>query len=1147
MRFADLHLERYGRFEDCRLSFRAGSPDFHMIYGPNEAGKSTTLAAVSDLLFGIPLRSSYNFRFDYTLMRVGATLEEDGQRLTCRRRKTPRDLTLVDSVEQPIDEGRLLPLLHGVTRETFSSGFSLDQAGLRRGGEAMVEASSDLGQALFAAGSGLTSIAEVQAALEEEADGIWGRRAAARRTFTMAERQLKASLDAMRDQQLRPKEWSDARALVEEREQTLKDLREKLGLLQAERIVAERLRRISPAMRLRAAMLAALAEMGQVVAFSPPEERRVEDALSDLLRAELNRVAAERRRNDVLERLKPLQVDSILALADRIERLMEERGTASKGGIDLTRLEGERRGMEERAARLRGELALSGDLPSSLAARKLRDIAQRHAAALATLRSRTDDLEDKRARAEPLRAELADAVLMEGLTTLTAAISQAQALGGDFDERCAGERATAERAEADAQAALAALHPWQGDAARLAALPMVDDLEIQAASEMELRAAASLEDLRAEERRLATELEQRDLQRTQLAQTGQAVSAAEVAKARSERDAVWQDIDIYLRHGQPLDRPAAVAETYATAMDNADHVADRRYETAEASARLTALDHDRELLVARRDAARQAIREAEAAQTARWQSWEERLRAQSLPTLAPLPLRGWFAQRQRALDGYRAAIDARLQADWSRDRRQEVMTDLAKALNAPPATDRLSALLTAADRQRMEGEALRQAVQDKLSRLSGLDEDIVRLERQLEHDRRAGQAAAEEWAEEQGRLAIRLDMGTIDGWLELVEELRATQEKISEHSHRIAGITRDRAAFQAAVAALATEVGLSPDGDPAQILDALRARVADARAVAQEISSLTAEAKKHQAEVDGAILDHDLALEGITPLLSRAGVETAVDLRPFLERSKAHREHIARQTEAERQIVTEGDNRPLADLIAEWQACDPDTVAVRSTDLDHEIGALTPALTAAADALGEARKTFDTLNQDSHGAVDAANDAEAARAEMKDQAEVFVLKRAQSLMLRWAMDRYREQRQGPLLRRASDLFRTLTLGRFAELKVDYEPATPRLLGLRADRVTLVPIDGMSEGTADQLFLALRLAAVEQSIAAGVRLPFLADDLFVNFDDERAEAGLRVLAELAASTQVLFFTHHAHLRDIGRRAVSADLLSECVLA
>lgn len=57
---------------------------------------------------------------------------------------------------------------------------------------------------------------------------------------------------------------------------------------------------------------------------------------------------------------------------------------------------------------------------------------------------------------------------------------------------------------------------------------------------------------------------------------------------------------------------------------------------------------------------------------------------------------------------------------------------------------------------------------------------------------------------------------------------------------------------------------------------------------------------------------------------------------------------------------------------------------------------------------------------------------------------------------------------------------------------------------------------MSKGTTDQLFLALRVAAVEHATAAGVRLPFLADDLFVNVDDDRARASFKALAELARS-------------------------------
>src|SRR3546814_17834349 len=118
---------------------------------------------------------------------------------------------------------------------------------------------------------------------------------------------------------------------------------------------------------------------------------------------------------------------------------------------------------------------------------------------------------------------------------------------------------------------------------------------------------------------------------------------------------------------------------------------------------------------------------------------------------------------------------------------------------------------------------------------------------------------------------------------------------------------------------------------------------------------------------------------------------------------------------------------------------------------------------------------------------------------------------------------------------SSDLFSTLTTGRYATLKVDTDAPSPRLLGMRDDTRTMVEVDAMSEGTTDQLFLALRLAALEPSVAAGVGLPFLADDLFVNFDDRRAEARFRVLAAVARTPQGLFFTPQPHL-DIGRRAV-----------
>jgi len=1147
MRFAELHLDRYGHFEDRRLPFPVGACDFHMVYGANEAGKSTTLAAIADLLFGFPLRSPFNFRFDYPLLRVGAVLEEDGQRLACRRRKT-RDHSLVDAADQPLDEGRLSALLHGLTRDSFATGFSLDQAGLRRGGAAMVQASDDLGQALFAAGSGLTDIAAVQTALDRELDAIWGKRFSGDRRFMVAAKQLDASLRTIRETQLKPKEWSDAQGAVEACEQAFGELRQRQNAVMAERNAVERLRRIDAPMRSRSALLAAIDGQEPVIVFSPAEETMAEAALAALAKATEARDAAARHRDDVAARLELLRPDPITDLGNRIESLIEQRGAITKGQTDLTRLEIERQGMEERAAGLRAELVLPGELPSALESRTLRDIAARRAGLLAGLRTRDDDLDDLRARAQALREALADATLAEGLDGLRAAITLARDLGEDFDERCATAQATAERAESDARTALAALLPWQGDADGLAALGGIDDGEIQVAWDADLTLATRLEAERTERRRLEDDIAQLDVQRATLAQTGQAVSADEVRQAREARDGLWRIIDAQWRQGGPALSAAALGDRFASALQAADAVADRRYETAEASARLTGLDHSRALLDLRQRQAERTLREVEAALAGGRRAWEERLQAQGLPALSPLALRSWCARRLGALDLHRVAADARQQAARILERRAEAVGALAKALKAPPETDRLSLTLIAADRERLEGEALEQAFREKSARLAGLDDQIARQERLEIQDRRALQAAVAEWTDASARLRITADAAAIDRWLELVEELRGTLDSIAAHDQRIRGIVRDREAFDAAAAALAGDAGLEAQADPAWTLDRLRDRLSKARSVAKEIDTLEAERKKHQADLDRAATERSIALDRLDPILARAGlgVEEAATLPPLLDRSRANRERLAQLAEAERRILADGDHLPLAELVAAWEACDPDAVAARAVALGQTLDTLNRDVATAANALGEARKVFETLDQASHAAADAAADAEAAKADMKAEAEAYVLKLAQRFLLRRAMDRYREHRQAPLLTRASALFRSLTLGRFVDFRIDYETATPRLLGLREDRQTLVPIEGMSEGTTDQLFLALRLAAVEQSIVAGVRVPFIADDLFVNFDDERAKAGLTVLAGLAASTQVLFFTHHAHLRTMSQAMAGQAVAGLCDL-
>ncbi|MEL6432100.1 MAG: hypothetical protein AAFR54_23245, partial [Planctomycetota bacterium] len=146
--------------------------------------------------------------------------------------------------------------------------------------------------------------------------------------------------------------------------------------------------------------------------------------------------------------------------------------------------------------------------------------------------------------------------------------------------------------------------------------------------------------------------------------------------------------------------------------------------------------------------------------------------------------------------------------------------------------------------------------------------------------------------------------------------------------------------------------------------------------------------------------------------------------------------------------------------------------------------------------------------------------------ELETAVERFSVLHTAEHLLEREIRSYRERSQAPLLARAQELFRTLTLGSFESLQTDEEKGRD-VLKARRPSGELVPVgmSGMSEGTAYQLYLALRIATVERSIRGVEPMPFLADDLFTTFDDDRTRAGLEVLAELGRSTQVVVFTHH----------------------
>ncbi|MDR6885440.1 AAA family ATPase [Bacillus sp. 3255] len=169
--------------------------------------------------------------------------------------------------------------------------------------------------------------------------------------------------------------------------------------------------------------------------------------------------------------------------------------------------------------------------------------------------------------------------------------------------------------------------------------------------------------------------------------------------------------------------------------------------------------------------------------------------------------------------------------------------------------------------------------------------------------------------------------------------------------------------------------------------------------------------------------------------------------------------------------------------------------------------------------------------------ADALLQAESYRTTIRSQADQYAIASFASLLMRKAREVYEQERQPGVLLRASEYFAKMTNGAFVQVKAPF--GEQRLVAIRAGGQA-VETSQLSRGTAEQLYLSMRFALVEEYAGKAV-LPLVMDDILVNFDEARMESCLRVLEELSGRHQVLLFTCHGHVRDAAARVVPGHRL------
>ncbi|WP_437777418.1 AAA family ATPase [Sorangium sp. So ce1097] len=1269
----ELHLLAFGPFTDLRLDFSAPSPGLHVIYGPNEAGKSTALRAIRGLLYGIPHITPDAHLHHNTDLRVGGRLAGRGDAALALVRRKGRVKTLRDPDDNPLDDGALGPLLGGVTEDLFRTSFGLDHDTLRQGAEALLQGKGDVGQSLFGAGLGGPGLQQLLTTLRQEADEIFTPQARTRplneaiKTFEEARSRAKSAARPPADWTRKRQEIDDARA---EQERVDAELR-------ALRAADKRLRRalrVLPLLEARRAILGRRAALGDVVLLPEGAARDREDAQDRAADADAQ---AARLRADIAEleaRHAALHVPASLAELDPgvIDGLVTRLGSHRKATVDLPRVRAELHGLEEEARAILRRLGRDASLvdgaePERLEAMRvdvatearIKKLARERGAVEAKPREVERLLAAHRARRDACARRLAELPPGEDPAPLRGALSRAQKQG-DLEQRLREAAAAAARLarEADAQrdrlglsvaAATGSPAPRPLSAAEASALPVplpetVDQVAAQwaALARERERLAERAAEIDARLRESAREIDA-------LQRAGAVPTEADLTGARERRDAAFKALLRALQskgsaraaaaaihtaslfdlgkdapasagagRRPPLAAPAeppaasrAKADEYAELVRAADTLADRLRREADRVARLARLladearaEADQAQLAAERAALARRAEEAEAA-------WLELWRPAGVTPRSPEEMRGWLGRyagltatvdRLRAAEAEAEALRARMLAHAAELRAaiqgaRAAPADAQAGEGAPraglsptgapeDAAARLPALVEAAEQELAAIELAARERRELARERKELERELEDLERERSEHARALDGWRAEWAESVRQLGLPGDAST-DEATAILDELGALFRKADSAAHerrRVRGMERDALSFAADVAELASRHAPDLAALPAdQAADQLIKRHHKARADLRERGEIARSLADKRRELDQQEARRAAAEARLAKLLEAAGVartgDAAADLAALPlaeERSREARRLDRELVENEGKLLEAGEGAGVAALEQETAGVERDALALELDRTEERLAALEDERRRIDRTIGSLEQEREHLRA-TVGAAEAAAEAQICLSHLRGEVRRYVRARLAAVLLEREIERYRERNQGPILARASALFHRLTLGAFAGLRVGYDEsgeqavlrcvrAAPAAAALpapspegaaaepaktpdaaaepaKAPVQREVDVSGLSDGTRDQLYLALRLASLEHHARTGEPMPLILDDLLIHFDDDRARAALAVLGELTATTQVLFFTHHARLCELARAAVPADVLRE----
>lgn len=1157
MKIIWMRLNPYGLFKDKTIDFGDGKEGFHIVYGYNESGKTTTLRAIKSLFYGIPERTIDGFRFDGNKLRISAKIKNsNGETLVFQRRKG-RVRTLLAEDETELDDSILRKFISGIDESSFVNMFGFGRDDLINGGKDIVLGKGDIGQSLFAAGAGINGLRKILEELDAESQNLFKQRSP-KSLINKYLSEYEGFKKEIKRISLQPKLWKEHEETLKNAENKKIEINKTIDSLSAKFNRLERINQALPIIAERKDILHKKELVENVLILRKLFKEERVNIVKDLESAQREELKIKAKIENIKENIKKIVIpEQFILNRTSIEDIYVRLGSYDKETKDLPALLEQRRMLLIEAERL-----LSGLRPGVLLDEATKLVInlqkQKNILSLANMYAKLkekklsivekiDKITRKKLSSENKLKEIGEYLDTDKLKIILEDIRKE----GDIEKNLDKKINEFNKAETLCKIELLKLPLWKGT---------IEEIEKLSAPLMETidRYDNEFEKINTEINRIESKIKDKfdnkekiEIEISGLDIFGIIPTENDLKTERSKRDSGWKLIkQIYIEkkilesEAEKYDDELSLVPAYERKIEYADQIADSLWSKSDKVSKKT-------ILLSNLSIINEDIKSFEIQKTKFTgqrekliKEWNDLWSDIKIVPLTPREMRSWLQKQQELAKDAEKIRYMKEEIEQIKKRLNENRILLAECLKSAsyniPNLDKDISLaeiidisLNIIERQenvKTKETQLTQAVKDA-------DEQLGELLAEKEKTFSEILDWKEKWEKEMINIELdpETDPSAAEEFLDKNQILTLKMDEAKKLESRIDSIKDHMMAFESEALNLAEKIMPKIAKNPARsVVSILNSELIKVDKEQVTLENYKAELRNYIEEINekkDIIKNLQMRLQSLIKEANSENLEQLYEIERKSEEAETLKNNLE---QLDKQLRGYSGGMDIEQFIAKSSEIDPDLLPSEVLNVKSEIKRLKDEISKYEQSIGEENLFLKQYDGNS-SAADIEEKASSTAAQIEYYSDRYVKLRLAADILKKEIERYRVQNQGPVLKNASKIFSLLTSDLFSGLRTSFGAKDESILvGIRRNLEGIeeeVGVDGMSEGTCDQLYLSLRLASLERYIESNEPMPLIIDDVLVNFDNDRVAACLKIFEEISKKNQVIYFTHHKHILDL----------------